>query len=45
VNDIIAVEANKIAEKKVYEEGGYTALWKYRFIRFSAQLQDGTCCG
>jgi hypothetical protein len=37
--------ANELAEDKIYEEGGYPALWKFRFIRFARSIQEGSCCG
>ena len=27
-------KAEEMAEKKIYEEGGYIALWKYKAARF-----------
>jgi hypothetical protein len=33
--------ADEIAEKKIYEEGGYTALWKYRLVKF---YEKCSCC-
>eukprot|EP00559_Dactyliosolen_fragilissimus_P006999 CAMPEP_0184856084 /NCGR_PEP_ID=MMETSP0580-20130426/1256_1 /TAXON_ID=1118495 /ORGANISM="Dactyliosolen fragilissimus" /LENGTH=39 /DNA_ID= /DNA_START= /DNA_END= /DNA_ORIENTATION= len=30
----LADKAEEMAEKKIYEEGGYPALWKYRMVRF-----------
>jgi hypothetical protein len=37
--------ANELAEEKIYEEGGYPALWKFRIIRFARSIQEGNCCG
>lgn len=36
--------ANKAAEDKVYAEGGYPALWKYRIVRLAHQVQTCSCC-
>jgi hypothetical protein len=29
----LAAKAEEMAEQKIYEEGGYTALWKYKMVR------------
>jgi hypothetical protein len=29
----LAEKAEEMAEQKIYEEGGYTALWKYKMVR------------
>jgi hypothetical protein len=40
----IGDQANKLAEEKVYAEGGYPALWKFRIVRFARTVQNGACC-
>ena len=38
-------QANKAVEQKVYAEGGYPALIKYKMVRFWHQIQTCSCCG
>ena len=32
-NKVWAEKAEKMAEEKIYKEGGYPALWKYKMVR------------
>lgn len=36
--------AEDAVEKKVYAEGGYPALWKYRAIRLYRNVSTCACC-
>ncbi len=31
-------------EDKIYQEGGYIALWRYKVWKIYAKLKGGTCC-
>lgn len=36
--------ATKMAEDKAFAEGGYTGLWKFRFVRFAHAVKTCSCC-
>jgi len=37
-------KAEERAEEKIFEEGGYSALWQYRAIKFYQQIKTCSCC-
>jgi hypothetical protein len=42
--DQVKKHAEKHAEKKIYEEGGYTALWQYRAAKLYGSVPTCNCC-
>jgi hypothetical protein len=42
--DAITERAEERAEEKIFEEGGYTALWQYRTLRLYHKVKTCSCC-
>jgi hypothetical protein len=40
----IGDKAEEAAEKKIFESGGYTALFKYKAVRTWQKIKDCSCC-
>jgi hypothetical protein len=42
--DAITERAEERAEEKIFEEGGYSALWQYRTLRLYHKVKTCSCC-
>jgi hypothetical protein len=42
--DAITERAEERAEEKIFEEGGYSALFQYRAARFYHKVKTCSCC-
>jgi hypothetical protein len=42
--DAITERAEERAEEKIFEDGGYSALWQYRAAKFYLKVKTCTCC-
>jgi hypothetical protein len=40
----IGDQAQQAAEKRIFMKGGYSALWKYRMVRWYRKLTTCSCC-